>query len=207
MEFTQVGVRTRARAMPIVGEEAADNLGAVKRRKIGNGKLRSPSSTFVQTNTFVRENYVNSAPEQDLDDSGDSSASLRSSGVPASCCSSTGSTEKLKVSDLEEESHVEIETVARYKLDRSESIPSSEFKAKLGELDSTTVKQSSSVMINSRRTVLPAEKMPPAAELEEFFAAAQKDLHKRFRDKYNYDIVNDIPLKGRFEWIQLKPQK
>ncbi|KVI09054.1 Cyclin-dependent kinase inhibitor [Cynara cardunculus var. scolymus] len=219
MEFTQVGVRTRARAMPIVGEEAADNLGAVKRRKIGNGKLRSPSSTFVQTNTFVRENYVNSAPEQDLDDSGDSSASLRSSGVPASCCSSTGSTEKLKVSDLEEESHVEIETVARYKLDRSERfsindysmcsfiIPSSEFKAKLGELDSTTVKQSSSVMINSRRTVLPAEKMPPAAELEEFFAAAQKDLHKRFRDKYNYDIVNDIPLKGRFEWIQLKPQK
>ena len=65
---------------------------------------------------------------------------------------------------------------------RSFSIPSTECKAESGEPDSTTVKQSS-VMTNSRRTVLPVEKMPPAAELEEFFAAAQKDLHKRFRDK------------------------
>lgn len=119
MEVTQVGVRTRARAMAIVREEAADNLGAVKRRKIGNGKLTSPSSTYVQTKTLDRENYVNSAREEDPGDSGNYSASLRSSGVPASCCSSTGSTEKLKVSDLEEED-VEIETVERYKLDGSE---------------------------------------------------------------------------------------
>lgn len=200
MEVTQVGVRTRARAMAIEREEAADNMGEVKRRKIGNGKLRSK---LVQTKTLDRESYINSAPEEYPGDH--ASASLRSCGVPASCCSSTGSMEKLKVSDLGEES-VEIETVARYKLNGSKSILSTEFKAELSELEKTTVKQSSA-MINSRRTVLPAEKMPPAAELEEFFAAAQKDLHKRFRDKYNYDIVNDIPLKGRFEWIQLKPQK
>lgn len=25
--------------------------------------------------------------------------------------------------------------------------------------------------------------------------------------RYNFDIVNDIPLKGRFEWIQLNPEK
>lgn len=38
------------------------------------------------------------------------------------------------------------------------------------------------VLIDSRRTISP-EKMPPAAELEEFFANAEKDLHKSFKDK------------------------
>ncbi|KAJ0469336.1 putative cyclin-dependent kinase inhibitor [Helianthus annuus] len=47
--------------------------------------------------------------------------------------------------------------------------------------------------------------MAPEAELEEFFVAAQEGLNERFKNKYNYDIVNDIPLKGRFEWIQVNP--
>ncbi|MFS8016978.1 putative cyclin-dependent kinase inhibitor [Helianthus anomalus] len=51
---------------------------------------------------------------------------------------------------------------------------------------------------SSRRTV-------PAAEIEEFFASAEKERQKRFKDRYNYDIVKDTPLEGRFEWTQLKP--
>ncbi|KAL8251092.1 hypothetical protein R6Q59_034785 [Mikania micrantha] len=74
--------------------------------------------------------------------------------------------------------------------------PASESTVDSGELQP--------LKIDSRRTV-PPEKTPPAAELEEFFSAAEKDLQNRFKDKYNYDIVNDVPLKGRFEWIQLKP--
>ncbi|KAI3799038.1 hypothetical protein L1987_34326 [Smallanthus sonchifolius] len=194
MEVTQVGVRTRDRAMAMMTEETADNSGAVKRRKLSNEKLRSPSSTFVEVETKTI----------DYEKRNDCCASSRSGGVPASCCSSTGAMGKLKGSDLEE--IVETGTHARYNLDGSRSTPRGEFNTEPGELESTAMKQSV-VTNNSCRTVLPAEKMPPEAELEEFFAAAQEGLNERFKNKYNYDIVNDIPLKGRFEWIQLKPAK
>ncbi|KAL0387014.1 UNVERIFIED_CONTAM: Cyclin-dependent kinase inhibitor 7 [Sesamum radiatum] len=46
-------------------------------------------------------------------------------------------------------------------------------------------------------------KTPPAAELEEFFAAAEKYDQKRFAEKYNYDIVKDVPLDGRYQWVRL----
>ncbi|CAA3028387.1 cyclin-dependent kinase inhibitor 7-like [Olea europaea subsp. europaea] len=48
-------------------------------------------------------------------------------------------------------------------------------------------------------------KTPSAKELEEFFAAEEKYQQQRFAEKYNYDIVNDVPLEGRYEWVRLKP--
>lgn len=197
MEVTRVGVRTRARAKTtkVVNEEIADKLGSVKRRRLSDENKRSHSSSFVQTQSINHEIYVHLTS-----DSSNIAASLRSGSAPASCCSSTGSVEKLKVivSDLEEDISAENETVVRHNLDRSESTATMEVKTESVQLDSCTPKQSS-VTANS------CTKMPPEAELEEFFTAANKDLTKRFTDKYNYDIVNDIPLKGRFEWIQLKP--
>ncbi|KAI3824136.1 hypothetical protein L1987_05585 [Smallanthus sonchifolius] len=79
------------------------------------------------------------------------------------------------------------------------SKPRSEIKAGLRKMITP------SLVISSGRT-LPAEKLPPSSELEEFFASAEKELHRRFKDKYNYDIVNDIPLEGRFEWVELQPK-
>ncbi|KAF5769721.1 putative cyclin-dependent kinase inhibitor [Helianthus annuus] len=197
MEVTQVGVRTRARAMAIVEEEIADNSVAVKRRKLGNDKLRSPSSTFVETKVVDREICVNNVLKDIQNDCYDGAVSCRSSGVSASCCSSsTGSMEKPKVSDLEE-SVDQTGTTTTYKLDGR--------KSTLGELESTAADNRSTTVNNSSHTVLPAEKMAPEAELEEFFVAAQEGLNERFKNKYNYDIVNDIPLKGRFEWIQVNP--
>ncbi|KAK4424188.1 Cyclin-dependent kinase inhibitor 7 [Sesamum alatum] len=46
-------------------------------------------------------------------------------------------------------------------------------------------------------------KTPSATELEEFFAAAEKYQQKRFAEKYNYDIVKDVPLDGRYQWVRL----
>ncbi|GAA0160243.1 hypothetical protein LIER_16839 [Lithospermum erythrorhizon] len=43
-------------------------------------------------------------------------------------------------------------------------------------------------------------KMPSEAELEDFFSAAEKYEQNRFAEKYNYDIVKDVPLEGRYEW-------
>ncbi|TKY59105.1 Cyclin-dependent kinase inhibitor 7 [Spatholobus suberectus] len=46
-------------------------------------------------------------------------------------------------------------------------------------------------------------KTPPKAEIEEFFAMAEKYEQKRFAEKYNFDIVRDMPLEGRYQWVRL----
>ncbi|RDX86359.1 Cyclin-dependent kinase inhibitor 7, partial [Mucuna pruriens] len=46
-------------------------------------------------------------------------------------------------------------------------------------------------------------KTPPKAEIEEFFAMAEKYEQKRFAEKYNFDIVRDMPLEGRYQWCGL----
>ncbi|KAM3209143.1 hypothetical protein ACQJBY_063688 [Aegilops geniculata] len=44
-------------------------------------------------------------------------------------------------------------------------------------------------------------RMPPAAEIDEFFAAAEKAQAERFAAKYNFDVARGVPLNaGRFEW-------
>ncbi|KAK1402579.1 Cyclin-dependent kinase inhibitor [Heracleum sosnowskyi] len=48
-------------------------------------------------------------------------------------------------------------------------------------------------------------KMPSTEEIEEFLAAAEKHEQRRFAEKYNYDIVKDVPLEGRYQWVCLKP--
>ncbi|XP_074295379.1 cyclin-dependent kinase inhibitor 6-like [Silene latifolia] len=47
--------------------------------------------------------------------------------------------------------------------------------------------------------------MPLQSEIDEFFSSAEKDLQKRFSDKYNFDVVKDVPLEGRYEWVQITP--
>lgn len=43
--------------------------------------------------------------------------------------------------------------------------------------------------------------IPTAYEMEEFFAYAEKQQQTIFMDKYNFDIVNEVPLPGRYEWV------
>ncbi|KAJ0798252.1 putative cyclin-dependent kinase inhibitor domain-containing protein [Helianthus annuus] len=56
-----------------------------------------------------------------------------------------------------------------------------------------------------RKPPAPAAMMPFAAEIEEFFSKAEKYEQKQFAEKYNYDIVKDVPMEGRYQWIELKP--
>lgn len=72
------------------------------------------------------------------------------------------------------------------------------------ESSSTTTKKSYSDA-SAHRKQPPASKVPPEAEIEEFFAAAEKREQKIFAEKYNYDIVKDTPLEGRYQWVSLKP--
>ncbi|CAA6664339.1 unnamed protein product [Spirodela intermedia] len=42
-------------------------------------------------------------------------------------------------------------------------------------------------------------------EIEEFFASAERKERERFSKKYNYDVVKDSPLEGRYEWTRIEP--
>ncbi|XP_022771446.1 cyclin-dependent kinase inhibitor 3-like [Durio zibethinus] len=47
--------------------------------------------------------------------------------------------------------------------------------------------------------------IPTTLEMEEFFACAEQQQQQQFIEKYNFDIVTDLPLPGRYEWVQLIP--
>lgn len=87
MDAAHVGVRTRARAMAMsMVTEEMDDLGVVKRRKLSNEKLRSKFGQIkahddceINGNLVIEDELV----------------------AQVACCCSTGSTEKLKVLDLE----------------------------------------------------------------------------------------------------------
>ncbi|XP_011092584.1 cyclin-dependent kinase inhibitor 7 [Sesamum indicum] len=90
-----------------------------------------------------------------------------------------------------------------------EAIPKGELSADSEEfmvMDSSSApSKKSSLVAPTSYGKFPASvaKTPPAAELEEFFAAAEKYEQKRFAEKYNYDIVKDVPLEGRYQWVRL----
>ncbi|RYQ84257.1 hypothetical protein Ahy_B10g103369 isoform B [Arachis hypogaea] len=54
-----------------------------------------------------------------------------------------------------------------------------------------------------KSTAAKKEKVPEV-EIEEFFAMAEKYEQKRFAEKYNFDIVADMPLEGRYQWVRLQ---
>lgn len=47
--------------------------------------------------------------------------------------------------------------------------------------------------------------IPTTWEMEEFFACAEQQQQRLFMEKYNFDVVNDIPLPGRYEWVTANP--
>ncbi|XP_039010515.1 cyclin-dependent kinase inhibitor 7-like [Hibiscus syriacus] len=161
----------------------------------GNSEFRVASSTISMTSRsgriLVDQRRLNESqclsPNLDPDDD-------------MSCCpSSIGSSEKrnIQLPDLEGES-IEVEASAHlnFRESRRETTPSSEQE----DLDSTS--RTSEANSRRRSTV---EKMPTEVELEEFFAAAEKQVKKQFAEKYNYDIVKDEPLEGRYQWVRLNP--
>ncbi|CAK9315230.1 unnamed protein product [Citrullus colocynthis] len=121
------------------------------------------------------------------------------------CCSSNACSEILEESikfvDLEDEND---EHGVAFKSSREsrETTPSSEFRLPpSGDMESPARKTEATSGNRSSSSV----KMPAESELEEFFLAAEKNIQKRFAEKYNYDIVEDVPLEGRYEWVRVKP--
>jgi len=207
MEVAPVGVKTRARAPLAMG--AASSATKTKKRKLNTArelKVSSPTSSSsciqlrsrrgltITPETTEERRY--SSPSSDHD-------------TATSCCSSNGSSsllseeeERSEFVDLQE-GNAEVET-STYgcRRERRETTPSSELRAESDDLDSTARPTEAN---SSCRSAAEKKQKPTQSEIEEFFADAEKDMQKRFMEKYNYDIVNDVPLEGRYEWVRLEP--
>ncbi|XP_075474338.1 cyclin-dependent kinase inhibitor 7-like isoform X2 [Primulina tabacum] len=172
-----------------------------KKRKIGLGESEMTASLVrLETRLLVVVPAGNSVLSLS---SGDSTCdSGGSDHVLASCCSSNGSSQLAKGSmdfvDLEENEEFFATSVGKLE-ERRETTPSSQVQAELGELESTAMPREP----NFRRRSISAEKMPSEVELEEFFSAAETKIQKQFMDKYNFDILKDEPLEGRYEWVRI----
>ncbi|KAI4327464.1 hypothetical protein L6164_019923 [Bauhinia variegata] len=206
MEVARVGVRKRARSALAMASASSNGIASTpKRRKINDEQLKFSSSSFVQlksTSPAVIKPESTSVPA--AAEAEERCSSPSSDEFPASCCSSNGSIElceeRIKFEDLEVES-AQVETSTCNSSDeRREMCPPSELRTNSQEVESTE----KATEANSRRTTT-ENKMPTESELEEFFGAAEKEIQKRFVDKYNYDIVKDVALEGRYEWVRLKP--
>ncbi|CAL4885495.1 unnamed protein product [Urochloa decumbens] len=86
--------------------------------------------------------------------------------------------------------------------DRRETTPSSRVHGEVSDLESDLAGQKNNGGRSSLATTSAVQLItPPADEIREFFAAAEKAQAERFAAKYNFDVVRGVPLPGgRFEW-------
>ncbi|PON70797.1 Cyclin-dependent kinase inhibitor [Parasponia andersonii] len=69
----------------------------------------------------------------------------------------------------------------------------------------STTRRRSSTETNQRVRNDMQRSIPTAHEMDEFFTFAEQQQQRIFIEKYNFDIMNDSPLPGRYEWVQVLP--
>ncbi|CAL1411999.1 unnamed protein product [Linum trigynum] len=67
----------------------------------------------------------------------------------------------------------------------------------------STTRQGASMGTSSRVGNDTLRNFPTVQEMDDFFAGQEELQQRLFTDKYNFDVVNDIPLPGRYEWVQV----
>ncbi|CAN6466696.1 unnamed protein product [Victoria cruziana] len=204
------GARTRARALAelrrrsggvVSGELQVSYLELRSRRLVKNGLPKERTGEFGSRVAGQESPAVNSG-------AGDGDARV-------SMCSGTGSSEEEKVgatrgggvSDPEVEASPG-ECSADYECIESvrETSPPTDLRGESELLESTTSSAlDDSVNYRRKPSRVAARMTAPASEIEEFFAAFEKEEKRRFSEKYNYDVVKDIPLAGRYEWVKVTP--
>ncbi|KAJ7952871.1 Cyclin-dependent kinase inhibitor [Quillaja saponaria] len=189
MEVAPVGVRTRARTS-LAMESASSAHTKAKRRRIKKGELlKFTSSSYVNVRSRKRFVIRPESKVMPVAKREERCSSPTSDQLQASCCSSNNSSEldehKIKFVDLE------VETSTSSCRRGREMTPSSELRTEISDVKNSTEKPADS---HSRRRST-AEKMPTELELDDFFAAAEKDIQKQFTEKYNYDIVKDVAIR------------
>lgn len=67
----------------------------------------------------------------------------------------------------------------------------------------STTRPTCSSSASQRARNMQSGAIPTTPEMEEFFAGFELHQQKLFIEKYNYDIMNDLPLPGRYEWVRV----
>ncbi|XP_006339910.1 cyclin-dependent kinase inhibitor 1-like isoform X2 [Solanum tuberosum] len=197
MEVAEVAVKmTRER-------EVLEVVDTRKRKKRDGDLEMSPTVARVRRNSVVSVVPASfESPASELSSQGNT-VSCKPANFHDGLASGFGDDESSNVTkgsskfvDLDEDS-VEIAT-SYSELRERETILSSKFKVEFHKVESTPKPQHA----KSCRRRLTEAIMPSEAELDEFFAAAEKDLHKHFAEKYNFDFAKEEPLEGRYEWVR-----
>ncbi|CAG7868129.1 unnamed protein product [Brassica rapa] len=154
---------------------------SIKRMRLDDGDDSAEETTVSSSSSSSSLSYSAASDSEDEDHR---SSSARDTGLPF-----------LDLEGEQQISETEVSSLITISFSRAQGSPSSEI---LGEMDSATTTK-------TERQEKKAKAPPTQAELDDFFSAAERGQQKRFTDKYNYDIVNDTPLEGRYEWVSLKP--
>ncbi|KAH0455732.1 hypothetical protein IEQ34_015764 [Dendrobium chrysotoxum] len=199
MEVTQVvGMRTRARSLALA---AAAELRVSRKRKAG----RSEDGELQMAYLKLRSRSLVMTRRDQSKLAGISDGRICGNGERIiSRCSSSSSCEAVDEDvDILFPSvrvHTPCEDVA------GSSMCKFEFSGDRREMSLSIYSgelESSAERISRQST--PEFRTPPAAEIEEFFTAAEKLEKHRFASRYNFDVDNEVPLEGRYEWVRINP--
>ncbi|XP_022952767.1 cyclin-dependent kinase inhibitor 7 isoform X3 [Cucurbita moschata] len=192
---------------------AANNAGCMsKRRRISGSPERlrpSASRSDLGDRCLWLENATTSLSRLEKKNSldivagGEMRYGFSEDQFPVSCSSSDdcgkATVEKFEDLELQTKSFETVESIPVNDIER-ESTPTSNLHGDSDEMDSPATN-----FLTDKQKPPDRPKTPPISEIEDFFAEAEKYEQKRFSEKYNFDIVMDVPLEGRYQWIRLKP--
>ncbi|KAL8151953.1 hypothetical protein V2J09_021761 [Rumex salicifolius] len=211
------GVRSTS---PRTKEEETSLETAEKRiREVGDGELDfARNSAFPELRRSTRRRLMIEAESESLSpayglancgpSTGAEEKEANSSTEPASCCSSYASIQLVEDRSTIADPTVQTESPQLETLtfsggrcsNSSEAIPSSE---QSGDMESAVAVRT--LRDSKSRFKSAVKETPSEVEIDDFLTAAESDLHKRFSEKYNFDAVKGVPLKGRYEWVPIKP--
>ncbi|XP_073525472.1 uncharacterized protein [Phyllobates terribilis] len=220
---THSWTRFRAREMGSHSKKVLPKTVEKRSREVGDGELEyADYSAFPGPRRSIRRRLMleleNCGPSiaAEEDEEADSSPEL------ASCCSSHGSVQLVEdrsgiadptlwiavfsyffllISPLMSSVSVLMEILPHTFV--TISYPVSKLHRREAIMDSVVEVRT---LRDSNSRFKPAVKeMPSKVEIDDFLSAAENDVQKRFTEKYNFDAVNGVPLKGRYEWVRIKP--
>ncbi|XP_011658906.2 cyclin-dependent kinase inhibitor 7 isoform X1 [Cucumis sativus] len=200
----------------VVVMTTANNAGCMsKRRRIaGSSESLRPSASRsdLDDRCLWLENATTSLSRLENKNSigiiagGEMSDGFSEDQFPVSCCFSndcrkaTAVKDAGRFEDLETKSFETVESIRVNGIQR-ESTPTSNLMGDSDEMDSPAT----IFLTEKQKPTDRPMKTPPISEIEDFFSEAEKYEQKRFSEKYNFDIIMDVPLEGRYQWIRLKP--
>ncbi|XP_038973927.1 cyclin-dependent kinase inhibitor 1-like [Phoenix dactylifera] len=221
MEVSQVvGMRTRSRTLALASASAAAAAAAAEKERAGSKRRKAAEPAGVQNSYLqLRSRSLVMTPRIARTPANPGGPRARgpspASSDRLSRCSSNASSEVVSVEGRrrrlrsgDREGDDDLETSPCYferSRERKETPPPSELRGESCNLESTAGKRKSR---RSATVEAAAIATVEAAEIEVFFAAAERAASENlqiFGVKYNYDVSNDVPLDGRYEWHRVKP--